>query len=161
MGQVPIAYSARSGGRPENPDDHYTSKYLDLPNSPQFPFGHGLAYTRFAVGDPRVTVGREDRASRPRSPTPAPRAGATTLFLFIRDPVASVARPVLELRRFAQRRPRRRREPERSASCSSRDDLAFLDAALGPVVEPGRFEVHVGLSADPSGLRSASFVLWS
>ena len=49
VGQVPIAYSARSGGRPENPADHYTSKYLDLPNAPQFAFGHGLAYTRFSL----------------------------------------------------------------------------------------------------------------
>ena len=101
VGQVPIAYSARSGGRPENPDDHYTSKYLDLPNSPQFPFGHGLGYTSFAVGEPRVAVGEGVEVEASVTNT-GPRAGATTLFLFIRDPVASVARPVLELRRFAK-----------------------------------------------------------
>ena len=89
---------------------------------------------------------------------PAPRAGATTLFLFIRDPVASVARPVLELRRFAKVA-LAAGESRRVRFMLERDDLAFLDAALRPVVEPGRFEVHLGLSADPSGLRSASFVL--
>jgi beta-glucosidase len=157
VGQVPIAYSARPGGRPENPADHYTSKYLDLPNSPQFPFGHGLAYTRFAVGGPHVAVGDGIDVEAAVSNT-GRRAGAATLFLFVRDPVASVARPGLELKGFAKvdlaagesRRVRFRLE---------RDDLAFLDAGLAPVVEPGRFEVHVGLSADPAGLRSAGFDL--
>ena len=157
VGQVPIAYSARSGGRPENPDDHYTSKYLDLPNSPQFPFGHGLGYTSFAVGEPRVAIGEGIEIEAPVRNT-GWRAGATTLFLFIRDPVASVARPVLELRRFAKVS-LAAGESRRVRFMLERDDLGFLDAALSPVVEPGRFEVHVGLSADPSGLSSASFVL--
>jgi beta-glucosidase len=157
VGQVPIGYSVRSGGRPEKPEDHYTSKYLDLPNAPQFPFGHGLGYTRFAVGQPVVKLGR--RIDVEASVTNVgPRPGVATLFLFIRDPVASVARPVLELKGF-EKVALAAGEERKVRFELERGDLAFLGAGLEPVMEPGRFEVHVGLSADPSGLRSASFVL--
>ena len=54
VGQIPIFYAQRPTGRPANPDDHYTSKYLDLPVDPLFPFGHGLSYTRFAYRDLRA-----------------------------------------------------------------------------------------------------------
>ena len=87
-----------------------------------------------------------------------PREGLATLFLFIRDPVASIARPVLELKGF-EKVALAAGEERRVRFELERGDLAFLGAGLEPVVEPGRFEVHVGLSADPSGLRSASFVL--
>lgn len=157
VGQVPIAYSVRSGGRPENPRDHYTSRYLDLPNAPEFPFGHGLSYTSFAVGEPRVEVGARIEVEAEVANTGG-REGVATVFLFLRDPVASVARPVLELRGFrkvvlgaGERRAVR--------FALERADLAFLDAVLEPVVEPGRFELHVGLSADPAGLRRVDFVL--
>ncbi|HEV7715140.1 MAG TPA: glycoside hydrolase family 3 N-terminal domain-containing protein, partial [Steroidobacteraceae bacterium] len=46
-GQVPIFFGERPGGRPYNPKDHFTSKYLDVPNAPLFPFGHGLTYGHF------------------------------------------------------------------------------------------------------------------
>ncbi|HET9068311.1 MAG TPA: glycoside hydrolase family 3 N-terminal domain-containing protein, partial [Amaricoccus sp.] len=158
VGQVPIAYSARPGGRPENPQDHYTSKYLDLPNAPQFPFGHGLAYTRFAVGEPAVTVSATIEVEATIANT-AERPGSATLFLFLRDPVASVARPTLELRRFARVTDLAPGESRRVRFTLERADLAFLDAALRPVVEPGRFELHLGLSADPANLRTVAFNL--
>ena len=111
VGQVPIAYSARTGGRPENPHDHYTSKYLDLPNSPQFPFGHGLTYTRFRTGPPEAEVTPEGVAVSLDVANTGSRAGVARLLLFIHDPLASIARPTLELRDFAAPRPRRRRDP--------------------------------------------------
>ena len=156
VGQVPIAYSARSGGRPENPDDHYTSKYLDLPNSPQFPFGHGLGYTSFAVGEPRVAVGEGIEVEAPVSNTGA-RAGATTLFLFIR--IRWRASPGRSWSSGGSRRSSSPRGRAGGSGSGSGGTIGFLDAALRPVVEPGRFEVHLGLSAEPAGLRSASFVL--
>jgi beta-glucosidase len=157
VGQVPIGYSVRSGGRPENPRDHYTSRYLDLPNAPQFPFGHGLGYTRFRVGVPAVEVGARIEVEAPVA-NAGGREGEATVFLFVRDPVASVARPVLELKGFAK--VALGPGEERSVRFTlERGDLAFPGAGLEPVVEPGRFEVHVGLSADPAELRSASFVL--
>ena len=155
---MPIAYSVRSGGRPENPADKYTSKYLDLPNSPQFPFGHGLSYTRFALTDP-VATGTGPITVETTVTNTGPRPGTTTVFLFIRDPVATVARPVLELKRFETVDARPGREPLRFASSSTADDFAFPGADLRPTVEPGAIEIHVGFSADPAGLRSTSAAL--
>src|SRR4029079_335320 len=55
LGQVPLFYGQRNCGRPENPKDHFTSKYLDSPTSSLFPFGHGLTYGRFTLSNLRVT----------------------------------------------------------------------------------------------------------
>jgi len=85
-------------------------------------------------------------------------AGEATLFLFIRDPVASIARPVLELkgvRRIALG-PGARGNLTWQLPVSA---LTFLDTDLHPVLEPGRFEIHVGQSADPRGFLSSSIEL--
>lgn len=156
VGQVPIAYSERRSGRPESPEK-YTSKYLDLPNSPQFPFGHGLGYTRFELGDPLVSGADPFRVEAELANVGA-RAGAATVFLFIRDPVASVSRPTLELRRFA----RLALAPGARGVVRfelGRGDFAFPGADLAPTIEPGQVEILVGLSADPAGLRAAALTL--
>ena len=57
LGQVPLFYAARPTGRPADPNDHYTSKYLDSPNDPLFPFGHGLTYGRFVLSNLRLEQG--------------------------------------------------------------------------------------------------------
>jgi beta-glucosidase len=157
VGQVPIGYSVRPGGRPENPADKYTSKYLDVPNSPQFAFGHGLGYTRFTLADPVATAG-EPVVVEVVVGNAGARAWAATVFLFIRDPVASVARPGLELKRF------RRVALEAGAETTVRfelvrEDFGFPGADLAPTVEPGEIELHVGFSADPEALRGTRFTL--
>ena len=53
VGQVPIFYNELPSGRPYAPGVHYSSTYLDQPPTPQFPFGHGLSYSRFALTDLR------------------------------------------------------------------------------------------------------------
>ena len=53
VGQAPIFYGQRPSGRPTKAGERYTSSYLDLPATPQFPFGHGLSYSRFALHDLR------------------------------------------------------------------------------------------------------------
>jgi beta-glucosidase len=157
VGQVPIFYAARSGGRPEEAGNKYSSKYLDMPNSPQFAFGHGLTYTTFDIGDPVASV-----ADRLVVETVVlnvgGRAGAATVFLFIRVPVASVARPLLELKRFAQVElgPGEKRMVRFELD---RADLAFPGPDLEPLVEPGEIEAHVGFSADSADLRSTTFRL--
>ncbi len=156
-GQIPIAYSARPGGRPENPADHYTSKYIDLPNSPQFPFGHGLSTTRFTLTDP-VAEGTGPVTVRTTLANTGRRAGTATVFVFLRQPVSAVARPTLRLLRFTQAT----LAPGESRALDfrlARPDFAGLDAELRPAVEPGEYEIHLGFSADPATLRAVRVTL--
>ena len=83
-------------------------------------------------------------------------AGEETLFLFLRDPVASVARPVLELKDFAKAM-LKPGESKTVRFALSRKDLALLGRDLKSCVEPGEFQVFVGGSAERCKLVSATF----
>jgi len=161
-GQIPIYYAQRPTGRPAKPDEHDTSKYLDVPIGPQFPFGHGLSFTRFAYGTPRAssaTILRGDRFFVEAEVTNAGDvAGDETAFLFIRDPVASVARPLLELRGFA----RISLVPGTAGVVRfelSADDLSFPGAQGEPCLEAGEVQIFVGPSADRDVLKSCAVLV--
>lgn len=150
LGQVPIFYNVRPGGRPSSPDDHFTSKYLDERVDPLFPFGHGLSYTRFEYGGLSVTP-----ASIPASgglevkvkvKNAGERAGKEVVQLYVRGAVASRSRPLRELKGFRKVAlgPGEEREvvfPLRA------QDLGFHDDAGRYLVEPGEFQVFVGGSS--------------
>jgi beta-glucosidase len=150
VGQIPIFYARRPTGRPADPAEHYTSKYIDLPVDPLFPFGHGLTYTRFAYRDVRAEPEElrpgEKIAVEVEVANEGLAAGEETVFLFLRDPVASIARPLLELKGVARIAlgPGARGIVRLTLSA---DDLVFLDPDLVPRLEPGVFEIHVGPSA--------------
>lgn len=57
VGQIPISYNELPTGRPYDPNNKYTSRYLDVPNSPQYPFGYGLSYTTFALSNLHMSTG--------------------------------------------------------------------------------------------------------
>jgi beta-glucosidase len=164
-GQVPIFFGERPSGRPANPKDHYTSKYLDVPNEPLFAFGHGLTYGRFALSNLRVTpVDVEDIDTmqiRVDVRNEGARAAQETVFLFTHDKIASVARPLLELKGFAKIE---LRPGESGTVCLSLrgTELRFLGLDLEPVFEPGDVEILVGPCADRSQLLAATVHLsWS
>jgi len=154
-GQVPIFFGQRPSGRPFKAGARLSSTYLDIPPTPQFPFGHGLSYSSFTLRDlrctPRVVTGGETIGVSVSVQNDGALAGEATLFLFVHDPVASISRPVLELegvRRIAL-------APGATGILSWQlpvSALTFLGADLDPVLEPGEFEIHVGESADPGGL---------
>jgi len=150
IGQIPLFYAQRSGGRPEKPADRFTSKYLDVANSPLFPFGFGLTYGRIAYANLQVTpasVAAEDDIEISVDVTnEGARAVEETVFLFVRDRVASVARPLLELKGATKVAV----EPGATAT-----ELRFLGVDLEPVLESGEIEILVGPCADPTQL------LWS
>jgi beta-glucosidase len=158
-GQVPIFYAHRPSGRPARSGERLSSSYLDVPATPQFPFGHGLSYGSCTLRELRCApVGvRADESFTVSvsAHNESASAGETTLFLFVHDVVASIARPVLELkgvRRIALG-PGERGDVTWQLPVSA---LTFLDTDLNPVLEPGRFEIHVGQSADPGGFLSCS-----
>ena len=163
-GQIPLFYSQRSGGRPENPADRYTSKYLDVASSPLVPFGFGLTYGRVRYANLRVTptdVTARDTVDVSIDVTnDATRAAEETVFLFVRDRVASVARPVLELKGVTKV------VLEARATATARfrlpvTALGFLGLDLEPVLEPGEIDILVGPDADPARLVSARLLLRS
>jgi beta-glucosidase len=165
VGQIPIFFGERPTGRPADPKDHFTSKYLDVPNEPLFPFGYGLTYGRFALSDLRVTpADAEDIDTlqiRVDVRNDGARAAEETVFLFAHDKVASVARPLLELKGFAKivLRPGEAGTVRLSLRAL---DLRFLGRDLEPVFEPGEVEILVGPCADRSRLLAATVRLsWS
>ena len=100
-GQVPIFFGERPGGRPFNPNDHFTSHYSDVENTPLFPFGHGLTYgdckfsnLRVEPGDPLIV--KVDVANH------GGLAAEETVFLFLNQKRPGMTRPVLELKGFGK-----------------------------------------------------------
>jgi beta-glucosidase len=162
LGQIPLFYSQRNSGRPENPQDHFTSKYLDSPSSPLIPFGFGLTYGRFRYANLTVspeTATAEDTIEVSVDVTnEGARTAEETVFLFVRDRVASVARPTLELKGVTKLV----LEPGATGTARLRlpaKDLEFLDGDFKPVLEPGEIEIRVGPCADPAQLISSRLML--
>jgi beta-glucosidase len=149
VGQVPIYYAHKNTGRPPS-EAKYTSKYIDLPVTPLYPFGHGLSYTRFDMGDlrlSRTTMTPSDTIEVAIDVTNAgAREGTEVVQLYIRDEVASVTRPVQELRRF-ERVVLGPGESRTVTFALTAEDLAFLGPDMESIVEPGRFRVYVGRSS--------------
>ncbi|MGZ7079307.1 MAG: glycoside hydrolase family 3 N-terminal domain-containing protein [Thermoanaerobaculia bacterium] len=142
VGQVPIYYAHLPSGRPADPDDKFTSKYIDLPIGPLYPFGFGLSYTTFAYSNLRVqgmTVSADVRNT-------GARTGDEVVQFYIRDLVASVSRPVRELKRFA-RITLAPGETKHVAFQLTRRDLEFW-SDRGWIAEPGTFRVWIAPDAE-------------
>jgi beta-glucosidase len=162
VGQVPIFFGERPCGRPFNPKDHFTPKYIDIPNEPLFPFGHGLTYGRFVYSNLSVTsepVRETDTVEiRVDVTNEGARAAEETVFLFTRDKVASVTRPLLELKGFEKIA----LKPGTTGTVTLHlpaTQLRFLGLELTPVFEPGDVEILVGPCADRTKLLVANVQL--
>lgn len=158
-GQVPVYYASDNTGRPPTAEK-FTSKYLDLPNTPLYPFGHGLSYTTFEYGDLEVssdTIGAAETVTVSATVMNAGTvAGAEVVQLYIRDPVASVVRPVKELEGFAKVSLKPGERQTVRFTLGPRE-LGFYDRDMEWVVEPGAFTVWIGPSS-AEGL-AGSFVV--
>jgi len=150
LGQIPLYYNHRNTGRPHEANNKYTSKYLDVPVTPRYPFGFGLTYTTFAFSNLKLSTARA-RASDTVTATvtvanTGSREGTEVVQLYVRDEVASVGRPVRELKGFQ----RVTLKPAESRAVDIRvavRDLAFYGLDMKGVVEPGAFRVYVGPSS--------------
>ena len=151
VGQVPLYYNHRSTGRPPQEKEKYTSKYLDVPWTPQYPFGHGLSYTTFSYGEVQLGASRlratDSLVVSIEVANTGRRSGDEVVQLYLRDDVASVARPVKELRGFA----RITLEPGARQVVRfvlDAEDFAFYNQQMDRVVEPGSFTLFVGGSSE-------------
>jgi beta-glucosidase len=144
-GQLPMYYNYRSSNA-----RLARSRYVDMPGTPLYPFGYGLSYTQFKYSDLRI----EPRQIRPDGETKVSvtvtntgqRAGAEVAQLYVRDVIATVTRPVKELRGFRKVF----LQPGESKTVELKlgfDDLKLLDRNMKWVVEPGQFQIMVGASS--------------
>jgi len=161
VGQVPIYYNHKSTGRPPSPENRWTSKYIDAPYTPLFPFGHGLSYTRFEYSclkiKPFEVERDQDVEIKFKLKNVGDMEGDEVVQLYIRDAVASVTRPVKELKGF--RRITLKPGEEKPVEFKLKlEDLSFLNHEMKRVVEPGEFKVMVGSSSEDIRL-TGSFIV--
>src|SRR5947209_396819 len=155
-GQIPVYYAHKNTGRPVEGegtlqfDEPFKSTYLDEPNAPLFPFGFGLSYTFFSYTDLSVetpSVGLDGTlACSARVTNTGDRSGVETVQLYVRDLVASVTRPVRELKGFV----RVRLQPGESQTVRFEvpiRSLGFIGADNTYVVEPGEFQLWIAPDA--------------
>ncbi|MGH9901117.1 MAG: glycoside hydrolase family 3 N-terminal domain-containing protein [Pyrinomonadaceae bacterium] len=158
VGQAPIYYNHKNTGRPPDPNNKYTSRYIDLPWTPLYPFGHGLSYTQFRFSNLRLSPGRIPPDGSVQVSVEVEntgrRVGDEVVQLYVRDVAATRTRPVKELKGFERvtLRPGERRRVEFTLAP---EHLGFYNRALRFVVEPGEFKVFVGASS--AGGLEASF----
>ncbi|HYY93345.1 MAG TPA: beta-glucosidase BglX [Pyrinomonadaceae bacterium] len=156
-GQEPLYYNHTSTGRPPS-NEKYTSKYLDVPVTPLFPFGHGLSYTTFRLSNLRLSATRIAPTGSVRVSVDVEntgrRAGDEVVQLYLRDVAASRVRPVKELKGFERvtLQPGERRTLNFTLAP---EQLGFYDQNVRFTVEPGAFKVMAGTSSeDPQMLES-------
>ncbi|MEH7131073.1 beta-glucosidase BglX [Neobacillus drentensis] len=146
VGQVPIYYNHPKTGRPAS-KIKFTSKYIDGPSEPLYPFGFGLSYTTFeyknlVIGSSEVSKESKVTISVDVKNT-GDRSGEETVQLYLSDVVASRVRPVKELKGFKKVG---LKPGETNTICFEIEirNLGFYNEAMEYIIEPGLFKVYIG-----------------
>ncbi|HLQ11843.1 MAG TPA: glycoside hydrolase family 3 N-terminal domain-containing protein [Steroidobacteraceae bacterium] len=157
-GQIPVYYNHFNTGRPASDESGhgYQSSYIDLPFRPRYAFGHGLSYTSFRYDhlqlDRHQLHDNEPLSVSFELSNTGATAGSETVQLYLRDKVASLVRPVQELKDF-QKIALQPGESRTVQFVIDREKLSFYDAQLQWVAEPGEFELQIGSASDEIRLR--------
>jgi beta-glucosidase len=147
VGQIPISYDELPTGRPADPNNKYTSQYLDVPNTPQYAFGYGLSYTTFTLSNLRLSAG-----SIPASGTmtvsanitnTGSAAGDDVTQLYIHEDGTSILQPVRRLDGF-QRVTLKPGQTKTVTFTLGRDQIGFYNSSGQFEVDPGTVDVYVG-----------------
>ena len=150
VGQVPISYNELPTGRPYDPNNKFTSKYLDAPNAPLYPFGYGLSYTTFSLSN--LTLSSSSVSANGPLTVSADItntgqvAGDDVAQLYLHEDDTSILQPVRKLEGFK----RISLKPGQSQTVKftlNRQNFGFYDNNGNFVVEPGPFNVWVGDSS--------------
>jgi beta-glucosidase len=165
VGQIPIYYNHKNTGRPTIEGSKggllsFTSNYIDQYNSPLFPFGFGLSYTSFnygemALSDTLLTGSNKILKAKISITNSGKYAGEETVQLYLNDPVASVTRPVKELKQFHKVYLQAGETKEVTFNITV-EDLKFFNSQLKWDWEPGAFVVYVGTNSQE--VKKAKFV---
>ena len=156
VGQLPMSYNHYSCGRPKPAEGRgdYTSRYLDAPNEPLYPFGYGLSYTSFEIGNVSLNADKLSAADKLTASVNVKNTGRTfgtqLIQLYIRDVAASKVRPVKELKGF-KRVELAPDEIKRVSFEISEEMLRFFRADGSFASEPGSFKVWIADSSRTEG----------
>jgi beta-glucosidase len=167
IGQIPLYYNHKNTGRPyhgkydESPNSRqYVSKYRDIKNTPLYPFGFGLSYSTFEYSDIRISSTSLPKGKSIEVTVDVKNTstvdGAEVVQLYIRDKVASVTRPVKELKGFKKILVKAGQITSVTFTISEKD-LAFYRADMTFGTEPGSFDVYIG--GDSERTKTTSFEL--
>lgn len=151
VGQVPIYYNYKNTGRPTLPGPNlvFWSHYSDVENTPLYPFGHGLSYTSFAYSNLSIANNYKTNGTVTVSldlKNTGKLTGKEVVQLYIRDRIASVTRPVKELKGFelVSLNPE---ETKKVTFTLTEKELGFYYNNGEFSAEPGEFDVYVGGSS--------------
>ena len=164
VGQIPIYYSHKNTGRPLGDDSKwfqkFRSNYLDVPNSPLFPFGYGLSYTTFQYSDIKLSKNSLTQTDKIMASVEVKNTGnfdgEEVVQLYIHDKVGSITRPVKELKGF-EKIMLKKGESKMVSFTISVNDLKFYDNNLNYKAEAGEFELMIGTNSED--LKKVDFVL--
>ncbi|MBS7606540.1 glycoside hydrolase family 3 C-terminal domain-containing protein [Candidatus Bathyarchaeota archaeon] len=149
VGQLPLYYNPKPSGRVYDYVDLRGTQYL-------FPFGYGLSYTKFEYSNLRITPEKISPEGKVKIQLEVKNVGRyigdEVVQLYIRDPLASVARPLKELKGF-ERITLKPGEQKTVEFTLGPEELSFYDVNMDLVVEPGLFEVMVGSSSEDIRLK--------
>ena len=156
VGQIPIYYNHKNTGRPyaegvKGSFLSFTSNYIDQYNSPLFPFGFGLSYTSFnygeiALSDTLLMESNKILKAKISITNSGKYAGEETVQLYLNDPVASVTRPVKELKQFHKVYLQAGETKEITFNITS-EDLKFFNSQMKWDWESGEFVVYIGTNS--------------
>ncbi len=159
-GQIPIHYNMKNTGRPFDANQKYTSKYLDVPNTPLFAFGFGLSYSNFLFGVPQLSakaIGMKDTLVVSVTVQNVSNLdGEEVVQLYVQDLVGSVTRPVSELKGYRKVMITAGQTANISFKLTA-NDLRFYQPDLKFAAEKGLFKVKIGSRSDVT--QSAEFEL--
>ena len=157
-GQIPVYYNHKSTGRPFDQNQKYTSKYLDVPNTPLYPFGYGLSFTSFNYGEIKLSSTTITTAQPIKATITVTNSGnydgEEVIQLYIRDMVGTVTRPLKELKKFQRIAIKKGASADISFDITV-EDLKFFNSELKWVAEPGDFKVYIGTNS--RDVKEASF----
>ncbi len=157
-GQIPVFYNHMNTGRPvvNEANITYRSAYIDLPNTPKFAFGYGLSYTSFGYENLEISKSKIKRADSFTVSFTLKNTGKykgeEIVQLYIRDKIASIARPVKELKGF-KKIELNPGESKVIAFSITTEKLSFYNNDLKWISEPGEFSLMIGSASDDSKLQ--------
>lgn len=141
-GQCPMYYNAPKTGRPGS-KSKFTSRYLDAPVAPLYPFGFGLSYTEFEYADMNVEETAEKLDISVTVKNTGACKGTETVQLYMQDVTASIVRPIKELKGF-KKVTLEAGEETRVTISLDKNQMGFYDDDVVYHLEDGRFKLYIG-----------------